>query len=50
MRIRVLHLWAPAAVFYVLAVFMAFFQEPVIASVFTIIYLSLLVCTKWAHD
>ena len=50
MKIKVLHLWAPAAILYVLAVFMAFFQEPVIASLFTIGYMSLLICTKWAID
>jgi len=50
MRISVLHLWVPAAILYVLAIFMAFFQEPVLASLFTIGYLSLLICTKWAIE
>lgn len=50
MSIKVLHFWVPAAILYVLAVFMAFNQEPVIASFFTLAYLSLLICTKWVHD
>jgi hypothetical protein len=50
MRIRILHLWVPAAVLYVLAGFLAFFQEAAIASLLTIGYLSLLVGTKWASD
>jgi hypothetical protein len=50
MKIRIWHLWVPAAVLYVLAIIMAFWQLPVMAAVLTIAYLSLLVGAKWAHD
>jgi hypothetical protein len=50
MKIRILHIWVPAVIFYVLAIFMAFFQEAIMAAVFTIVYMSLLVCAKWARD
>ena len=49
MKIRVLHVWVPAAVLYVLAIIMVSCQLPVMAAVLTTAYLSLLVCSKWAH-
>jgi hypothetical protein len=50
MRIRVLHLWIPAAISYCIAMFMSFSREHVGALLFTALYMSLLICTKWAGD
>jgi hypothetical protein len=50
MRIRVIHLWIPAVISYGLTYFMALSKEHIEAIIFTVLYMSLLVCTKWAEE
>jgi hypothetical protein len=50
MRIRIMHLWIPAAISYGIAISMSFIREPVGAGFFTALYMVLLVCTKWVSD
>jgi len=48
MRIRVIHLWTPSVISWVLAVLLSFSSKPLESVFFSVLYLTLLVCTKWA--
>ncbi len=47
MKIKVYHLWILAVISYILALIMSFSQIIVGTIVFSILYLSLLISTKW---
>jgi membrane protein implicated in regulation of membrane protease activity len=50
MKLSVMHLWALACIAYGLSVFMVFERKLEAAMFFTMLYMLLLICTKWVTN